>query len=94
MRLFRKLRRKLNYLEPDQIEQIRHAYLVALEAHRQQKRYTGEPYITHPVAVACILAEMRLDHQSIMAALLHDVIEDTDVEKNDLVEKFGKSVAD
>ena len=94
MRLFRKLRRKLDYLEPDQIEQIRRAYLVALEAHRHQKRYTGEPYITHPVAVACILAEMKLDHQSIMAALLHDVIEDTQVEKDDLAEKFGKQVAD
>ena len=94
MRLFRKLRRKLTYLEPDQIEQIRQAYLTALEAHRHQKRYTGEPYITHPVSVACILAEMKLDHQSIMAALLHDVIEDTEVEKPDLETKFGKPVAE
>ncbi len=94
MRLLRKLRRKINYLEPDQIEQIRRAYFVALEAHRRQKRYTGEPYITHPVAVACILAEMKLDYQSIIAALLHDVIEDTNVNKNTLTEKFGQSVAE
>lgn len=94
MRLFRKLRRKLDYLDPTQIEQIHQAYLLALEAHRNQKRYTGEPYITHPVAVACILAEMKLDHQSIMAALMHDVIEDTDVSKETLELKFGKAVAD
>ena len=56
MRLFRKLRRKLDYLDKAQIEQVHQAYLLALEAHREQKRYTGEPYITHPVAVACILA--------------------------------------
>ncbi len=93
MRLFRKLRRKLDYLEREQIEKIHQAYLVALDAHRGQKRRTGEPYITHPVAVACILADMKLDHQSIMAALLHDVIEDTPVEKKDLVEKFGEQVA-
>jgi guanosine-3',5'-bis(diphosphate) 3'-pyrophosphohydrolase len=94
LRLFRKLRRKLDYLEPEQIEQIRQAYLLALEAHRHQKRHTGEPYITHPVAVACILADMKLDHQSIMAALMHDTIEDTDVDKDTLIRKFGNNVAD
>ena len=94
MRLFRRLRRKLDYLDAAQIEQIRQAYLLALTAHRRQKRYTGEPYITHPVAVACILADMRLDHQSIVAALLHDVIEDTSVDKNVLEAQFGKVVAD
>lgn len=94
MRLFRKLRRKLGYLDADQVELIHQAYLLALDAHREQKRYTGEPYITHPVAVACILAEMKLDHQSIMAALMHDVIEDTDYTKQDLADRFGETVAE
>lgn len=94
MRLFKKLRRKLNYLNEEQLELIHQAYLVALEAHRGQKRRTGEPYITHPVAVACVLAEMKMDHQSIMSALLHDVIEDTPVLKSEIEAKFGKPVAD
>lgn len=94
MRLFKKLRRKLDYLPDDKIEQIHQAYLVALDAHRGQKRRTGEPYITHPVAVSCILADMKMDYQTIMAALLHDVIEDTAIEKAVLTEKFGESVAD
>lgn len=94
MRLFKKLRRKLNYLNDEQLDLIHQAYLLALEAHRGQKRRTGEPYITHPVAVACLLADMKMDHQSIMAALLHDVIEDTPVLKSEIEEKFGKSVAD
>ena len=94
MRLFRKLRRKLGYLEPAQVDQIHEAYLLALEAHREQKRYTGEPYITHPVAVACLLADIKLDHQSIMAALLHDVIEDTEYDKASLSARFGQQVAD
>ncbi len=94
MRLFRKLRRKLEYLDDEQIEQIHQAYLTALSAHRGQKRRTGEPYITHPVAVACILAEMHMDYQSIMAALMHDVIEDTPVSKENLAEQFGDAVAE
>ncbi len=81
MRLFKKLRRKFDYLDAEQIEQIHQAYLTALAAHQGQKRHTGEPYITHPVAVACILADMKLDHHTIMAALLHDVIEDTSITK-------------
>lgn len=94
MRLFKKLRRKLDYLDEEQIDQIHQAYLVALEAHRGQKRRTGEPYITHPVAVACILADMKMDPQSIMAALLHDVIEDTPTTKAMIAEKFGDTVAE
>ena len=93
MRLFKKLRRKLDYLTSEEILRIYEAFLLALEAHRGQKRRTGEPYITHPVAVACILAELRLDAQSIMAALLHDVIEDTPVQKRIIAEKFGDQVA-
>ena len=66
-----------NYLPEEQITRLRQAYLVARDAHEGQTRSSGEPYITHPVAVACILAEMKLDHETLMAALLHDVIEDT-----------------
>lgn len=94
MRLFKKLRRKLDYLNEDQINQIEDAYLLALDAHRGQKRRTGEAYITHPIAVACILAEMKMDHQTIIAAILHDVIEDTPLEKKDLEHKFSKAVAE
>lgn len=94
MRLFNKLRRKLDYLDESQINQIEQAYFLALAAHKGQKRHTGEPYITHPVAVACLLADMRLDAQTIMAALLHDVIEDTSIEKTTLAEKFGEVVAE
>ena len=94
MRLFKNLRRKLDYLNANEIEQIHQAYLTALEAHHGQKRRTGEPYITHPMAVAGILADMQMDHQTIMAAILHDVLEDTSVEKGTLEERFGKNVAD
>jgi len=94
LRLFKKLRRKLEYFDEKTIEQIHQAYLLALDAHRGQKRRTGEPYITHPVAVACILADMKMDAQTIMAAILHDVIEDTPIDKETLAKKFGKTVAD
>ena len=82
------------YLSLEQVELIEHAYLVAREAHLPQKRSTGEPYIIHPVAVAEILAEMRLDHKTIMAALLHDVIEDTPTTQEDLASLFGSTVAE
>lgn len=94
MRLFKRLRHKLTYLPEDQAQQIHQAFLLAQSAHRGQKRRTGEPYISHPVAVACILADMKMDYQTIMAALLHDVIEDTSVEKSVITEKFGAAVAD
>lgn len=81
------------YLEPSQVEKCRQAYLVAKKAHIGQKRRSGEPYITHPVAAALILAEMRLDYQTIMATLLHDVVEDTMLSKEDLVKKFGDEVS-
>lgn len=82
-----------NYLDDNQINAIEEAYLFAKEAHEGQKRRSGEAYITHPLAVACILAEMRMDPQTIMAAILHDVIEDTQVEKQHILEKFGREVA-
>ncbi|OGO94880.1 MAG: bifunctional GTP diphosphokinase/guanosine-3',5'-bis(diphosphate) 3'-diphosphatase [Coxiella sp. RIFCSPHIGHO2_12_FULL_44_14] len=93
MRLFKKLRRKLDYLDETQVEQIHQAYLLALKAHRGQKRRTGEPYISHPVSVACILADMKMDYQTLIAALLHDVIEDTPIQKEVIAKKFGDSVA-
>ncbi len=83
-----------SYLEPTQVELLKQAYQVARDAHEGQMRTSGEPYITHPVAVARILAEMRLDHETLMAALLHDTIEDTPVTKEELAELFGNSVAE
>jgi GTP diphosphokinase / guanosine-3',5'-bis(diphosphate) 3'-diphosphatase len=92
---FESLRQELKlYLNDTEIGAIEQAYLLAKEAHEGQKRHTGEPYITHPVAVASILAQMRMDPPTIMAAILHDVIEDTYVEKQDLINRFGKEVAD
>jgi len=81
-----------SYLADEQVEACRQAYLVAEEAHSQQIRRSGEPYITHPVGAALILAQMRLDHQSIMATLLHDVFEDTAVRRETLIAKFGTEV--
>lgn len=92
---FTDLREQLaQYLSQEHVEDISKAYLLAKQAHEGQSRYTGEPYITHPVEVARILANLRMDHQSIMAALLHDVLEDTQTEKKQLAEKFGEKVAE
>ena len=82
------------YLEPAQVEEIYSAYLVGAEAHEGQSRVSGEPYISHPVAVARILAEMRMDSRSIIAAILHDVIEDTPTLKEQLATQFGDEVAE
>ena len=94
MHLYKQLHEKLNYFEADKIEQIYQAYLFALESHFGQKRESGEKFITHPIAVASILADMRMDYQSIVVALLHDVIEDTATTKEKIVAKFGQEVAD
>jgi guanosine-3',5'-bis(diphosphate) 3'-pyrophosphohydrolase len=83
-----------SYLSKVQIDLLKQAYIVAREAHDGQMRSSGEPYITHPVAVALNLAKMHLDHETLMAALLHDVIEDTPVTKDQLAELFGHSVAE
>ncbi|GMA51948.1 hypothetical protein GCM10025857_33050 [Alicyclobacillus contaminans] len=72
---------------------IRRAYAYAEEAHRGQLRKSGEPYITHPVAVATILAELQLDAVTLAAALLHDVVEDTKVTDEEIVRQFGAEVA-
>ncbi len=82
------------YLEPDQVNLVRRAYYYAEQAHDGQFRQTGDPYITHPLAVANILADMRMDHQSLMAAMLHDVIEDTGISKPALTTQFNETVAD
>jgi len=82
------------YLSEPQIEALRQSYIVARDAHEGQSRSSGEPYIIHPVAVARILAEMRLDLETLQAALLHDVIEDCDVTKEDLEAQFGSAVAE
>ncbi|MEM8148010.1 bifunctional GTP diphosphokinase/guanosine-3',5'-bis pyrophosphate 3'-pyrophosphohydrolase [Morganella morganii] len=82
-----------DYLPKEQIDLLKQAYVVARDAHEGQTRSSGEPYITHPVAVACILAEMRLDLETLMAALLHDVIEDTPATLQDIEQLFGTTVA-
>lgn len=82
------------YLTEPQIEALRQSYVVAKDAHEGQTRSSGEPYIIHPVAVARILGEMRLDIETLQAALLHDVIEDTEVTKEELESQFGTTVAE
>ena len=83
-----------HYLEPKEVTKIERAYRYAEQCHSGQLRQSGDPYITHPLAVANILADMRLDHESLMAALLHDVIEDTGVTKGQISRRFGRTVAD
>jgi GTP diphosphokinase / guanosine-3',5'-bis(diphosphate) 3'-diphosphatase len=91
---FASLTAKLDYLLPPDIEQIRLAYRFADEAHLGQIRNSGEPYITHPIAVAAQCADWKLDAQALMAALLHDAIEDCGITKVELVERFGSPVAE
>jgi len=81
------------YLSPDEIETIRRAYHVANQAHMGTLRRSGDPYIQHPLEVALLLADMRIDADSIVAALLHDVVEDTDFTLADLHQQFGDAVA-
>ena len=82
------------YLDSEQTATVNRAYYFAEQAHYGQCRRSGEPYVTHPLAVAGILAEMHMDHQSLVAAMLHDVIEDTGIEKTAIGEQFGSTVAD
>ncbi|CAG2155594.1 unnamed protein product, partial [Oppiella nova] len=82
------------YLKPSDVERVLVACDYADIAHDGITRKSGEPYILHPIAVSCILAHMRMDAETLMAALLHDVIEDTDFTKEDITEKFGKTVAE
>jgi RelA/SpoT family (p)ppGpp synthetase len=82
------------YLPPAQIERVREAYDFSADKHHGQKRVSGEPYITHPVAVADILADLRLDADTLVAAILHDVIEDTPTAKAEIASTFGGVVAE
>ncbi len=82
------------YLPQEQVREVYRAYLFGAEAHEGQKRLSGEPYICHPVAVARILAELRMDYQCLMAAILHDVIEDTPTAKDQLAEEFTPEIAE
>ena len=84
----------LGYLSDDETTLVRQAHAYATQAHQGQRRRTGHAYITHPTAVAQILANMNMDHQSLMAALLHDVIEDSETSRATLGELFGTSVAE
>ncbi|MEA3161207.1 MAG: diphosphokinase / guanosine-3,5-bis(diphosphate) 3-diphosphatase [Gammaproteobacteria bacterium] len=82
------------YLSPAQVERVREAYDFGAEKHQGQKRVSGEPYITHPVAVAAIIADLRLDADTLVAAILHDVIEDTPTAKAEIASIFGQVVAE
>jgi GTP diphosphokinase / guanosine-3',5'-bis(diphosphate) 3'-diphosphatase len=82
------------YLKPQDISQILEGYRYAYQAHDGVVRKTGEPYIIHPVSVACILAELHMDTPTILAALLHDVVEDTPITTSDIKDKFGQQVAE
>ncbi len=91
---FARLTSKLDYLSTEDLSQVRLAYRFADEAHLGQLRNSGEPYITHPIAVAAQCAEWKLDAQALMAALLHDALEDCAISKTDLIERFGSPVAE
>ena len=91
---FAALTEKLSYLNPEGLEMVRRAYRYSDEAHLGQLRNSGEPYITHPIAVAAQCAEWKLDAQALSAALLHDAMEDCGISKTDLIEHFGIQVAD
>ena len=91
---FAALQGKLGYLGKAELKLVREAYKFADEAHLGQFRATGQPYITHPIAVAGLCADWKLDAQAIMAALMHDTIEDQGVTKSELIEKFGAPTAE
>src|SRR5512145_1682712 len=91
---FAALTSKLDYLDAADIKRVRDAYRFADEAHLGQFRASGEPYITHPIAVAGLCAEWKLDAQAIMAALMHDAMEDCGIPKSELIERFGAPTAD
>ena len=91
---FQALADKLGYLSKADVKQVREAYRFADAAHLGQFRADGKPYITHPIAVAGLVADWKLDAQAVMAALMHDTIEDQGVTKTELIEKFGAPTAD
>jgi len=87
-------RRLADYLPPEQVKQVRRAYELGARAHEGQTRKSGEAYITHPVAVAGILAELRLDAETLCAAILHDALEDTPLPRSDIEKQFSPAVAE
>ena len=91
---FVSLKKLLNYLKPADLAKVEAAFAMAKAAHEGQTRNSGEPYITHPLAVTTILAEWHLDPQALIAAMLHDVVEDTPTTKDEIAKKFGKAVAE
>ena len=82
------------YLPPEDVERVQEAYDFSFQAHDGQKRRSGEPYITHPVAVAGLLADLKLDSETLIAAILHDVMEDTPISKEEITSRFGAEVAE
>lgn len=82
-----------SYMNEEHVDFVRRAYELAREAHKEQFRSSGEPYIVHPVQVAGILAELQMDPETVSAGFLHDVVEDTEVTRDDLVAQFGEEVA-
>lgn len=95
MRELEELKKELEtYMPGEHLETVQQAYEFAAEAHQHQKRSTGEPYITHPLSVALILARMNMDIHSIISAILHDVIEDTKYTREDIESRFGDKVAE
>ena len=91
---FAALEAALDYLGPAEIEQVRQAFRFADQAHAGQLRNNGDPYVTHPIAVALQCTEWKLDVQALCAALMHDVLEDCGCTKADLEQQFGHQVAD
>ena len=87
------LERRLAFLPPDQVARVIKAYQIGAHAHAGQKRKSGEPYITHPVAVAAILADLGMDAETIIAAILHDTLEDTPLSRQEIEREFGPTVA-
>ncbi|MBR3588510.1 MAG: HD domain-containing protein, partial [Clostridia bacterium] len=91
---YEELREKLvKNFTPEEVEKIDKAYNMAKDAHEGQLRYSGQPYIIHPVAVATILVDLCMDYQSVVAALLHDTVEDTDVSIENVKNDYGEDVA-
>src|SRR3990172_8424001 len=82
------------YLKPKNVEHVRVAFKFSRAAHQGQMRKSGDPYISHPIAVARVLAPLHIDTQAIIAALLHDVVEDTEVTTAQVAKKFGKPIAE
>ena len=87
------LERLVGHYSPEEIEIIKQAYEFSEKAHEGQIRRSGEPYIAHPLSVAAILSDLKLDYTTVATGLLHDTVEDTDVTLEDISERFGESVA-